>query len=102
MNERNDESTLISENRLAIKPSPSAHDMVVSFVLKEREEVSVDIFDNTGKKVTRLFSGSLEKGMHNLTWDMKNEEDRYVPDGIYFCKFTTEDFTETKKMVVVR
>jgi flagellar hook assembly protein FlgD len=41
-------------------------------------------------------------GRYQVSWDGKNEEGNDVSSGIYFYVIKTKDFTQTKKMTLVR
>ena len=41
-------------------------------------------------------------GNYNIIWDGKDNSGREVSSGIYFYQLKTKDYTDTKKMVLVR
>jgi len=57
---------------------------VVSFVLRHRETVTVDILDSSGESVRTLVTKSREpRGRVAYTWDGRDDAGRIVPDGRY-------------------
>ena len=50
----------------------------------------------TGQKVDE-FSGTAEAGFHTVTWDAAANA-----SGIYFYKLDADNFTDTKKMVLLK
>lgn len=57
---------------------------VVSFVLRRRETVTVDVLDKTGRSVRTLVMRRREPaGRVSYTWDGFDNDGRVVPEGIY-------------------
>jgi hypothetical protein len=59
--------------------------------------VKIEIFDILGKKVDMLANEQLAAGEYQTSWDASN-----IASGIYFYRLETKDFTDIKKMVVVK
>jgi Secretion system C-terminal sorting domain len=55
------------------------------------------IYDFLGRQVATLVNGKLAPGTYEVEWDGTN-----YPSGVYFYKFVTSEFTETRKMVLVK
>lgn len=60
-------------------------------------DLQIIIYDILGREVTSLFSGNLSPGTYEINWNAFS-----YPSGIYFYKLTTNDFTETKKMILIK
>jgi hypothetical protein len=59
--------------------------------------VTLKIFDILGKEIATLVNEKLKSGEYETTFDGSG-----LPSGIYFYKLTAGDFTETKKMVLLK
>ncbi|MBE2217127.1 MAG: T9SS type A sorting domain-containing protein [Ignavibacteria bacterium] len=57
----------------------------------------LSVFDIFGRQVTALISQQLTPGTYEVEWDASNQ-----PSGLYLYKLTTGDFSETKKMILVK
>lgn len=55
------------------------------------------IFDITGKEITALVNEEEDAGTYEVSWDGSN-----YPSGVYFCELTTEGFTQTRKMALIK
>jgi flagellar hook assembly protein FlgD len=44
----------------------------------------------------------LKAGRQLVEWDGKDESGEEVASGVYFYRLQTQDFTQTKKMVLIR
>ncbi len=62
-----------------------------------RRVVSLKIYDVLGKEIAVLVNENLKPGIYEIDWDASN-----VPSGVYFYSLITSDFTQTKKMVVLK
>ena len=65
------------------------------------EDVSLQIYDVTGRKVREIsllpFNFSL-----GATWDGKDDHGRRLPSGIYYCRLSQGNRTETRKILFVK
>ncbi len=82
---------------LCIYPNPGRKDMSIRFGLPKEEKISVKIFDVSGREVKTLVDKRLKAGYHIVRLDNMN-----LPSGIYFARLVTDNYKETKKLVVVR
>jgi hypothetical protein len=77
-------------------PNPFNPTTTISFNLPVRSDVTLTIYNVTGQKVAD-FSGSYDAGEQSIEWDATN-----FASGIYFYKLTANNFTDTKRMVLVK
>jgi hypothetical protein len=61
--------------------------------------VSVDLklFDISGRQVATLFSGELQAGAYRQTLNAEN-----LTSGVYFCRLSTANQSQSQKVVLVR
>jgi len=59
--------------------------------------VKLTIFDLLGREVTTLVNQQMQPGSYNVDWDASN-----YPSGVYFYKIESGDFSEAKRMVLVK
>lgn len=86
-----------------VKPNPATNgSALISFSLAEPAEVVLKIYDASGKLVKNLVNIQLASGNYNYTWNGKDELNRAVAKGIYFCTLQTSKQNFTKKMVFTR
>jgi hypothetical protein len=62
-----------------------------------RRVVSLRIYDALGREVAILVNENLQYGTYEVEWDASN-----IPSGVYFYSLITQEFTQTKKMVVIK
>ena len=75
---------------------------VFNFSLKERDFVTLEVFNIRGQRIKTLLSNSLSYGNHTASWNGFDENNRQVSSGIYFYKLSTSDYSATRKMILIR
>ncbi len=83
-------------------PNPFNPTTTIRFSLNENSNVSLDIFNIKGQHVKSLVKENLNSGMHNKTWDGKDQKNKNVSSGIYFYKLQTGKYNSIKKMILVK
>ncbi len=86
-------------SRLAAAPNPSGGLAVLSFELEHRSELSLDVFDRTGRAVVRLLEGSLRAGRHSIEWNGTDATGRPVGTGVYLVRLSSAHGTATAKLL---
>ncbi len=49
-----------------------------------------------------LVNGSTPAGRHEATWTGLNQEGRRVSSGVYFYRLETDEFSQTRKMALLK
>ncbi len=85
-------------------PNPFARETKFKFVLPEQDWVTIEIYDILGRKIKTLLKDvGLSRGTHNwLTWDGTDDTGNLVADGIYFYRFSSFQFNQSKKLILLR
>lgn len=83
-------------------PNPFNPVTTISFSVERKTNVNLSIFNILGQKVFTMVDGELEAGAYELPWEGLDDHGDQVASGIYFYKMYTDDFVETRKMVLMR
>jgi len=59
--------------------------------------VNIDVFNALGQKVTTLVNEQMNAGNYSTDFNAVN-----LTSGIYFYKMTSGNFTETRKMILLK
>jgi hypothetical protein len=78
-------------------PNPFNPTTSIHFTVPRRTSVSLKVFDILGRDITTLASGEFEPGTYHRQWNAEQNS-----SGIYFYRFQTPDFVETRTMVFLR
>jgi len=84
-------------------PNPFNPSTIISFSLKQKSFVTIEIYNILGQKVKTLVRGSLDAGNHAIQWHGQNDNGRSVGSGVYFYKMSDGGrYTSTKKMILLK
>jgi len=78
-------------------PNPFNATTNISYNLAEAGNVSLNVYDITGRLVVTLVDGQMDAGSHVVAWNASN-----VSSGVYFYKLSTADYTTTKSMNLLK
>lgn len=70
-------------------PNPFINSTLIQYSLNQTVSVILNIYDVTGCRVRPLLSGIQAAGLHELTWDAKDENGVILPGGVYFLSLET-------------
>lgn len=92
------EDQLPGEFKLAQNyPNPFNAGTIIDYQLPVRCDVRVEVFNLVGQKVITLVSGMQKAGRRSVIWEAADN-----PSGIYFYRLTAGDFTEARKMMLLK
>ncbi|MEW5796841.1 MAG: T9SS type A sorting domain-containing protein [Candidatus Zixiibacteriota bacterium] len=83
-------------------PNPFNPRTTIDFDVPRFGRVEIDVFDILGRQVATLFEGPASLGVHSVTWDGTDSEGRRVASGVYFYRMTMDDFSESRKMILLK
>lgn len=78
-------------------PNPFNPITTIRFQIVRLTDVKLNIYDQLGREVTSLVNEELKAGTYEVFWDASN-----YSSGVYFYKIITSEFSETKKMVLMK
>ena len=78
-------------------PNPFNPSTVIRYAVKERTEIDLSVFDVTGRKITTLVSGMADAGNYEITFTANS-----LPSGIYLYRLQAGDFSDIRRMVLLR
>ena len=90
---------LKTEKRTSLQnqPNPFHGSTMISYSLPASTHVTLQVFDITGRLVETLVNKTQEHGSYQVQWNSNDN-----PTGIYFCRLQAGDFTDTRKMLLLR
>jgi hypothetical protein len=84
-------------------PNPFSKNVNINFDLPVAAQVTLQIYDITGKLIITLVTKKEDVGYHSIIWDGKNEKGMSVESSVYIYKLTADNgFTETKRMILLK
>jgi hypothetical protein len=90
---------VISQNQ----PNPFSSATRIAFnVPWDGARTRLDVFDVRGARLAVLLDAPLTQGRHIFAWDGRDSQGRPLASGVYFCRVTVDDRSETKRMTLIR
>jgi hypothetical protein len=83
-------------------PNPFNASTVILYTLPQATDVKLEIFNLLGQRIRVLVDEQQSAGYRKVIWDGKDDKGRDVSSGIYFYRLQTEDYSDSKKMVLMR
>ena len=88
-------------------PNPFNPETWIPFRLAEDSQVSLTIYDRTGRVVRSLDVGHRPAAVYEsrakaIYWDGRNDFGERVASGMYFYTLTAKDFSATRRMVILK
>ena len=78
-------------------PNPFNPVTTIKFAIPKENFVTITIFDITGREVTRLLSENKQAGTYSVLFNAEN-----LASGVYYYKIEAGNFSETKKMLMIK
>jgi hypothetical protein len=89
---------VVDQNR----PNPFGPSTAIAFSLPEWSQVSLQVFDPSGRLVRTLARGPMDAGAHRVSWDGRADDGATASSGVYFYRFQVGDTVETRRMILTR
>lgn len=70
---------------LSASPNPFYPSTVLSFELARSDNVRLDVYDASGRKIRTLADGRFESGRHQVVWDGRTDTGARAPAGVYYA-----------------
>ena len=83
-------------------PNPFNPITNIRYTLASKTNAKVEIFNILGERISTLSNDIQDAGRHEVIWNGTNDQGKAVVSGIYFYTITTPQFTQTKKMVLIK
>jgi hypothetical protein len=83
-------------------PNPFNPTTRFSMELPKATEVQVVIYDILGRQIATLLNGQESAGYHTIEWDGRDSRGITVPSGIYFARMNADEFTQTRKIMLMK
>ncbi len=84
-------------------PNPFNPATTISFTLAEPQDVTLQVFDVTGRLVRTLLSNrGLATGVHQIEWNGTNSDGITVPSGMYLYRLSFGETQATRRMVLLK
>ncbi len=102
-------TSVISKNEIPVRyfleqnyPNPFNMKTSIKYGISKESEVKIVVYNILGRKIRILINGVKPPGQYQAVWDGKNEMGKQVSSGIYLYKIMTENYSKTRKMLLLK
>jgi hypothetical protein len=78
-------------------PNPFNPKTVISFQLAINSFTKLVVYDILGREIATLVTEQLQPGTYEVEWDAAN-----YPSGVYYYRLENQEYTESKKMMLIK
>jgi len=78
-------------------PNPFNPSTKIHYDLPTKSFVKLEVFDALGREIESLVNGFQNAGTYETIFNASQ-----YPSGVYFYRLTTDNFSETKKMLFIK
>ena len=83
-------------------PNPFNPSTTIKYDLPEAGLVHLTIYNQLGQPIRTLISREEAAGFKSIIWDGRNERGKQVSTGIYLYRMRVNEFSQTKKMILMK
>lgn len=83
--------------KLINHPNPFNPTTIISFIVKNKSNVELSIYNIKGQKINTLAHNEFAKGSHSVEWNGDDDFGKPISSGIYFYKLNVNGKTEAVK-----
>ena len=91
------EDASIETSLTEIYPNPASGSVTIAFTLSQPGEVTLEVFDMTGRYVTTIARNIFDEASNVVTWDASR-----INSGIYFIKMKAGSYSAMKRISVIK
>ena len=90
------------ELKMSLANPVRGNSAALRFALPESGNVSLYVYDASGRRVQSVFEGSLGAGEHTYEWDLTDDRGAPMSNGIYFTRLELDGQQIERKVVVLK
>ncbi|MCX6163847.1 MAG: T9SS type A sorting domain-containing protein [Ignavibacteriae bacterium] len=83
-------------------PNPFNSSTIIKFYIPKTTIVNLKVYDLLGREITTLINKNLQSGTYSIPFSISQFSNNIISSGIYFYRLQTDDFSQTKKLVLIK
>jgi len=100
-----DETSTVIPERFNLSqnfPNPFNPTTMIHYDIPKATQVTIAIYDLTGRAVKTLVNEFKDVGNHSVTWDARDDEGNRMSGGVYLYSIQAGNYQKTQKMVLLK
>lgn len=90
-------TTIVYENNISNYPNPFNPTTVIEYEISENNFIKLNVFNSIGQEVAKLVNEFKIAGKYQVQFDGTK-----LPSGVYYYKIESSNFTNIKKMLLIK
>ena len=90
-----------NQNKLLIFPNPASQMVTIQYNVEVKGIVRIEIWNLAGQKVADIENNYLQPGTHTSYWEINTETGNKIQPGLYMCRFSSSQETQTRYISVI-
>ncbi len=95
-------STPVQTTLNSIYPNPFNPETTISYSLNQSSKVRLEVYNVKGQLVKTLLDTQMPAGNHNLTWQGNDNRGNNVSSGIYYIRMSSDNFSTSRKVMLLK
>ena len=83
-------------------PNPFTSLTNIKYSIRKPGSVELNVYNIVGQLVKTLVNESQKAGNYSVTWNSRDDKSRVLSSGIYFVRLKVSDFSQTRKLLLLR
>ncbi|MDZ7762914.1 MAG: T9SS type A sorting domain-containing protein [Melioribacteraceae bacterium] len=97
-----DEEMLLTYDIDQNYPNPFNPTTTINYAIPEANYVSIKIYNMLGQEVKTLVNKDVKAGRHTIEWRGENNYGQKVASGTYIYRISAGEYTQAKKMILLK
>lgn len=94
-----DQQSLHTDVQLNVFPNPFSTSTRLALDVPEQTEVLMEVYDLNGRKLVKLYQGTVSSGTTVFEWDGISDQGEQLPNGVYYVKCKVGDKYQYLKLM---
>lgn len=83
-------------------PNPFSNSTTIRYALPYATNVSLKVYDISGRRVCLLREGKQKAGIYTIQWNGRDNNNVKLASGVYFIRFEADKYSDSKKAVILK
>ena len=83
-------------------PNPFNPTTTIKYQLPQTTDIKIAIYNINGQLVKTIVDEKQNAGNHSVVWNGRNDAGIQVATGVYLMRMKAEDFSKTRKMILIK
>lgn len=83
-------------------PNPFNSSTTINYQIPKLSHIKIQIFNISGQLIRILQDSKQLPGYYTIIWDGRDDFNKSLPSGIYFCKFNADNYNKVIKLSVLK